>query len=112
MPGEADPALGNEQLDTLLYFNANVTFPTLGANTSSTNTLTVPGVLVGDSISCSMNAPPAHLFLDNAYVSSANTLTITWSTDGTGITGAATLSVFVNVLRPNRPYLFLPQALV
>jgi hypothetical protein len=111
MPGESVLAYGNEALDTLTYFSANVTYPTLAANASNTNTLTVPGVQPGDFISCSMQTPPAHLFLDNAYVSAANTVTITWSTDGTGITGASTLSILLNIVRSDRPYTSLPAAL-
>jgi|SRR5579871_2611291 len=111
MPGESVLAYGNEAVDTLCYFAANVTYPTLAANASSTNTLTVPGVNMGDFISCAMQAPPAHLFLDNAYVSAANTVTITWSTDGTGISGASTLSVLMNIVRSDRTYTSLPSAL-
>jgi hypothetical protein len=111
MPGESVLAYGNEAIDTLTYFAGNVTYPTLAANVSGTNTLTVPGTLPGDFISCAMQTPPAHLFLDNAYVSAANTVTITWSTDGTGVTGASTLSILLNIVRADRPYTSLPSAL-
>jgi hypothetical protein len=98
MPGGTRAQLGNELFSQDLYFSA-VTFPTLGANASGTNTLTVNGVLPGDSIGWNMQAPPAHLVLDNIYVSAANTLTILWSSDATGITGA-TVAILLQVARP------------
>jgi hypothetical protein len=84
MPGAADIALGNEKLNMIFYV-ASVTTPNLGANASATTTLTVPGVQSLDCIGWNMQAPPAHLVIDNIYVSSVNTLTILWGTDGTGI---------------------------
>lgn len=97
-------AIGNEAFDALV-FQAAVTFPTLAANASNTNTLTLPGgvgvqnVLPGDFISACMQAPPAHLFLDNVYCATPGVLTITWSTDGTGVTGASNLQVIFNIVR-------------
>ena len=38
MPGKANVSLGNLLLDTMVYL-PTVTFPTLGANASATNTL-------------------------------------------------------------------------
>ncbi len=97
MPGKADVSQGNLGWETMAY-NGAVTFPTLAANASNTNTLTLIGVRPNDAITCSMVAPPAHLFLDNAYVSANDTLTLTWSTDGTGVTGA-TVAVLINIVR-------------
>lgn len=97
MPGKATIAYGNELLDSVVYIPA-VTFPTLATNASATSTLVIQGTLPGDCISWNMQAPPAHLVLDNVYVSAANTLTITWSTDVTGITGA-TVAVLFEVVR-------------
>jgi hypothetical protein len=84
-------------MDQMLYF-ATVTFPTLGANASATNTLAVPGVLAGDLISWNLQSPPAHLQIDNIYVSASGVLTISWGTDATGITGA-TVAVLLSVCR-------------
>ncbi len=97
MPGKSNVALGNLGADSVLYL-ASVTFPTLAANASNTNTVTVTGVRSLDFISCAMQTPPAHLFLDNAYVSANDTVTLTWSTDGTGVTGS-TVTVLMNVAR-------------
>jgi hypothetical protein len=110
MPGESDVSLGNEQLDTMLYF-PSVTFPTLGSSASSTTTLSVPGVLPGDYLSMTMQTPPAHIFLENAYVSSNGVVTISWTTDTSGVS-TSTVAVLGEVCRPNRPYTSLPSALV
>jgi hypothetical protein len=98
MPGKSMPALGNELFDSTILLQ-NVTFPTLGANASSDTTVTCVGVLPFDCISWNMQAPPLHLTIDNIYVSSANTLTIRWGTDATGVTGASNLSILMEVVR-------------
>src|ERR1700740_1345617 len=97
MPGSSDIARGNEALNVLTY-TAAVTFPTLGANASATSTLTIPGVQSLDCIGWNMQSPPAHLVIDNIYVSAANTVTILWGTDATGISGA-TVAVLFSVER-------------
>lgn len=97
MPGKSNVSLGNLGSESIIY-QAAVTFPTLAANASSTNTVTITGVRSLDMITCSMVAPPAHLFLDNAYVSANDTVTLTWSTDGTGVTGS-TVQVQFNIAR-------------
>ena len=114
MPGASDVQYGNEKFDLVLNFN-NVTFPTLAANASSTNTLSVPGCLPLDVCTMTMIAPPAHLFLDNCYVSAAGVLTITWSTDGTGVTGASNLQLIGTITRATNANLgtsVLPSAIV
>jgi len=97
MPGATRFASGNELLDVILYL-PTVTFPTLGANASAATTYTLPGCLIGDCISWNVQSIPAHLTVDNIYVSANNTLTITWGTDATGITGA-TVAMVVEVVR-------------
>lgn len=97
MPGKSNVSLGNLGAESIIY-TAAVTFPTLAANASNTNTVTVLGVRPLDMVTCSMISPPAHLFLDNAYVSANDTLTLTWSTDGTGVTGS-TVQVQFNIAR-------------
>ncbi len=95
MPGGTRACLGNEQFEQMLY-GASVTYPTLGVNASGSNTFTLKGVLPGDMVSWNMQNPPAHLVLDNIYVSAADTLTILWSSDATGIstgTGAVLFAV-------------------
>lgn len=97
MPGGTRACLGNEQFEQMLYA-ASVTYPTLGANASGNNTFTLKGVLPGDLVSWNMQNPPAHLVLDNIYVSAADTLTIVWSSDGTGIS-TGTVAVLFGVAR-------------
>jgi hypothetical protein len=114
MPGASDVAYGNEKMAMVVYLSG-VTFPTLGANASSSTTVTLPGVLPLDCIGWNMQAPPAHLVIDNIYVSSANTLTILWGTDGTGVTGASNLNVLFTVERATNANLgtgSLPGAIV
>ena len=113
MPGASDLAYGNEKLAMVVYL-PSVTFPTLGANASATSTVTLPGALPLDCIGWNMQAPPAHLVIDNIYVSSANTLTVLWGTDSTGVTGA-TVAVLLTVERASNANLgtsALPNALV
>ena len=89
MPGGNTPCLGNEQFEQLVYL-PSVTFPTLGANASSSTNVTLKGVLPGDYVSANIQSPPAHLFIENISVSAADTLAVVWGTDGTGIsTGTA-----------------------
>src|SRR5579872_7152166 len=94
MPSGTRPQLGNFVWDGAIYV-ASVTYPTLGANASGTNTATVPGLQTGDFVfGQNMISPPAHLSLDNVYVSAPNTLTITWFTNGTGISTGSVACVF------------------
>src|SRR5215470_12653038 len=93
MPGGSTPSLGNELFEQLLYV-PSVTFPTLGANASSSTNVTVKGVLPGDYVSANIQSPPAHLFIENISVSAADTLAIVWGTDGTGVTGATAAVIF------------------
>lgn len=105
MPGGTRAQLGNELFSQMLYFSS-VTFPTLAANASSTNTLSVSGVLAGDFIDCQLLTPPAHIFVENAYVSASGVVTFTWGTDGTGITGS-TVAMLMEVTRPENASLGL-----
>jgi hypothetical protein len=98
MPGGNRAQLGNELFENVIYIPA-VTFPTLAGNASASNTLAVPGVLPGDMISWNLQAPPAHIFLENAYVSAAGVLTLSWTTDSTGI-GTSTVAALFAITRP------------
>jgi hypothetical protein len=97
MPGGTTPALGNEQFDQLVYA-PSVTYPTLATNASGNNTFSIPGVQALDFIGWNMQNPPAHLVLDNAYVSAPGVLTLTWSSDVTGIS-TATVAVMFSIVR-------------
>jgi hypothetical protein len=86
MPGKATYSTGNFLMEGAIYLPA-VAFSTLGANASTTSTVTVPGLLPNDLLSWNLIAPPLHVQIDNAYVSAANTVIFTFGTDATGITG-------------------------
>lgn len=98
MPGRANIAYGNEIIDEVLYFSG-VTYPTLTTSASGSNTLTVQGVQPLDFLSWNLVAPVAHLQIDNMYVSAANTITILWGTDLTGVTGASNAVLMIEVIR-------------
>ena len=97
MPGGTRSQLGNELFGQMIYVPA-VTYPTLAGNATGDNTLSVPGVLPGDLMSWGMQAPPAHIIMDNVYCSAANVLTIRWSTDAAGIS-TGTIGVIFEILR-------------
>lgn len=84
MPGGTRPVLGNVLYGQHLYLPA-VTYPTLATNASGTNTASVPGLIPGQLLIPQIQAPPAHLFLQNAYVSAPGVVTFGWDTDATGI---------------------------
>jgi len=114
MPGASDIAYGNEKMALVVYL-PTVAYPNLAANASATSTLTLPGALPLDCIGWNMQAPPAHLVIDNIYVSSANTLTILWGTDGTGNGGSGNVAVLFTVERATNANLgtsALPNAIV
>jgi hypothetical protein len=113
MAGKSNVSLGNLALDTMLSVSA--TYPTLSGGASATTTLTVPGVQLYDMVSWNMYAPPAHLVLDNMYVSAANTLTILWGTDSTGLGTGGSVTLLLGVTRvaeTNLGLSQLPSALV
>jgi hypothetical protein len=97
MPVGSRIQIGNEVFDQMLYLSA-VPTPNLGASASATTTLTVNGVLPNDLVSWNLQTPPAHIALDNVYVSSANTLTLLWAADGTGA-GPSTVNIILSVTR-------------
>lgn len=98
MPTGTRAQLGNEIFAQVCYLPA-VTYPTLATNASGANTVTIAGLQVGDVVGWNMQSPPAHLVLDNVFVSAVNTLTILWSTDVTGIS-TGTVAVVFEVARP------------
>lgn len=105
MPGGTRSQLGNELFAQAVY-NPAVTFPTLAANATGSNTTTLKGVLAGDIIGWNMQAPPLHLVLDNVYVSAPDTLTILWSSDATGIS-TGSVAVLFEITRPENAVLGL-----
>ena len=105
MPTGTRPAIGNEAVDCCVY-SAAVTFPTIAANASGSNTFAMPGLQVGDAIGWNMQNPPAHLVLDNAYVSAPGVMTILWISDATRIS-TATVAVLWEIVRPENASLGL-----
>lgn len=105
MPGGTRAQLGNELFGQAVYLSA-VTYPTLATNASGSNTTTLKGALPGDVVGWNMQAPPAHLVLDNVYVSAPDTLTILWSSDVTGIS-TGTVAIVFEVARPENASLGL-----
>lgn len=106
MPGGTRAQLGNELFAQALYVPA-IPYPIVAANGTTTNTATILGVLPGDIVGWNLQAPPAHLVLDNIYVSAPNTLTLLWSSDSAGITPGGTVAVLLEVARPENASLGL-----
>lgn len=97
MPGKAIYSLGNLILDTAVYLPA-AAYPTIAASGIGTTTITIQGVQPLDIISWSVQGLPAHLALENVYVSAANTAVFTWSTDASGIS-SGTVPIMLEVTR-------------
>jgi hypothetical protein len=113
MPTGTRAQLGNAIFDMVIYV-PSVTYPTIAASLFATNTVTIPGLVVGDVVSFNVQGLPAHLALENAYVSAANTLTMTWSTDSSGIS-TGSCAILFEIIRPENETLglsFLPQNLL
>ena len=112
MPGGSAVAGGNELFDILIY--VQITPPaTVTTATTTTTTTTINGLVVGDLISWNqLNSLNALLSVTNMYVSAANTLTSTWSTEGATVNGAAALNFLLEVVRANIvPYTALPNGI-
>ena len=113
MPVSSTIPRGNEQFDTVLYL-PTVTIPNCNANTATNQTVTVLGVQLGDMISWNqISGFVTALLVDNIYVSSANTLTFTWTNNTVGnLTGNGTAAFLIGVVRCDViPYTSLPQAI-
>lgn len=113
MPAKSGLSYGNLSIDTMLYL-PSVTYPTLGANASGSNTFPVPGVQPLDMFSWNMQNPPAHLVLDNICCLAPGVITILWSTDATGIS-TGSVAVLLDLSRVDGANLgtqVIPSALV
>jgi hypothetical protein len=112
MPGASAVASGNELLDTMLY--VTITPPaTITTAVLTQQNVTINGLALGDCISWNMLTFTSTLIsVTNMYVSAANTLTITWSTEGATVSNAAAQNFILELVRPNIvPYTALPNAL-
>ena len=97
MPGKYMIAAGNEIIDTVVYVPA-LSYPTISAGGIASATQTITGVQPLDCFSWTVLGLPAHLALENIYVSAANTITSTWSSDGSGI-ASGTVAALLEVVR-------------
>lgn len=110
MAGGTTIQRGNEQLDQMLYLSA-VTVPNVNANSTATQTVTVPGVQVGDFIGWNQQSTVSGISVENVYVSAVNTLTFLWSnTTGSNVTSTAAQPFIITVCRADIvPYTALPS---
>lgn len=97
MPAKFLQAAGNEIMDTVIYAPA-LAYPNVTAGGIASTTQTINGVLPLDCISWTVLGLPAHLALENIYVSAPNTITSTWSSDASGIS-AGTVPALLEVVR-------------
>lgn len=100
MPGGTTPQEGNVKLQNVLGFAASaISYPTVTANTSATQTYTIPGLLIGDIVDIQLQGHVAGLSVSSAWCAAAGTLTIQWVNSTTGtITGAAFTSPVIMLI--------------
>lgn len=99
MPGSSTVIRGNQLFSQIIYLAA-ATVPTVGANTSGSQSITVTGIKVGDFIEANQIGVVAGLSIDNIYVSAVDTLSFYWSNTTTGSLGGGTTAVMLKVSRP------------
>ena len=97
MPAKFIQAGGNELMDTVVYQPA-LAYPAVSAGGIASTTQTIIGVLPLDCISWTILGLPAHLALENIYVSAVNMITSTWSSDASGIS-AGTVPALLEIVR-------------
>lgn len=100
MPGSSTIQRGNSIFEQAIQLT--VTPPaTVTTAVITPQTVTVPGLNVGDLVSWNMTSSTSTLLsVTNMFVSAVNTLTINWSTEGATISGAAAQTFILGVLRP------------
>lgn len=86
MPGGTTEVGGNTKLQTILAFT--VTTPSVNANTSTTATFTVPGLLVYDLVDPQAQTHVAGLSIASGWCAANNTLTLQFVNSTTGTIGA------------------------
>jgi hypothetical protein len=102
MPGQADYATGNLQVDSVIKITNS--FAIVNANTSAQQTVTVLGLAVGDLVYVSKTTFQAGLIVASADVSAKDTLRVTFGnlTAG-GITPTVGDTYTVSVIRLSNP---------
>lgn len=100
MPGSTNVLRGNGQFMQVLSIPL-VTVPNLPANSTATQTVTVPGVLVSDFVFWNQLSVVAGISVENAFVSAANTITFLWSnTTVAAVNGTAPQGFLIGIFRP------------
>lgn len=100
MPGGNRTQLGNELFAQILYL-PSVTVPNVAANATASQTVTVPGVLLGDLVGWNQQGNITGLSIDNIYVSANNTLTFYWSnTTVAAINSSPAQPFLIEISRP------------
>jgi hypothetical protein len=114
MPGGSAVASGNELIDQLIYITV-VPPAVITTATSTVGAVTVPGLVIGDLISWNQignTTGSVLLTVANMYVSAANTLSVTWTTEGATVNNATAQAFLLEVVRPTIvPYTALPNGI-
>jgi hypothetical protein len=96
-------ARGNESVDSIFALTLTPS-ATITTATGTQQTVTVPGLQVGDVLSYNLTTVGTNynalLTLANAYVSAANTMIITWTTEGATISTAGPQTILFEYCRP------------
>lgn len=101
MPTGTRQQLGNAIFEQLTYLAAVTPPATITTAVITTQTLTVPGVQVGDFLSWNILSPTSTLLsITNMYVSSANVVNIGWSTEGGTVSSAPAQQLLISAVRP------------
>jgi hypothetical protein len=115
MPGSSSILRGNALFLQCLYLT--VTPPTVTTAVITPQNVTVPGLVPGDIITVNMTSSTSTLIsIAGAYVSANNVLTLSWTSEGATVTGAAAQTLLIGVLRPENVadggVTLLPNAIV
>jgi hypothetical protein len=105
MPGSSTLQRGNELFAMILFVTVTPPASVVTA-TQTVGTATINGLQIGDLMSWNLTTASgstnynALLLIEGMYVSSANTLTISWSTTGATISGAGPQTILLEATRP------------
>lgn len=111
MPGGTLSLIGNLSMAQAIYVSITPAASVTAAS-STTSTYTIPGLVVGDGIVfCPQGALTTPLSADAAWVSAANTLSISWTnaSAGTSSGSPSATNCLLIILRPERVAFGLSQ---
>ncbi len=96
--------------DKIYHLMVTNSFSSVAANTTAEQTVTVPGVKVGDSvIACNKKTAQAGLGICNKRVSANDTLAVTFlNATGSPIVPTASDTYSVTIFRPEKTYAAIP----